>query len=384
VNTPLEQSLEKATTAIAATPKVGSGRWQRMAVTSASSVLAVLVALAICALVLLITGKDPVKAYTTLFGAVTETRVLQDALQRATPLFISAAAVAIGFKMNMFNIGVEGQMRVALLATAVAGSAVNLPAPLHLLFCLLVAMIAGAAWAGIAGYLKVKRGVNEVISTIMLNFVALSLVAWAFDEFFRNEDNTAGVLVKTKEIPKSGWMPDIIDRRVGGTLILALLVLLFFWVLVWKTKFGFRLRASGGNPGAARVTGVNPGKMIAISMLISGALAGLVGMNRLLGDVHAYQNNLGEQQGFNGIAVALLGQKHPVGILFSGLLFGFLSAASGKLQLEDIPKEIVTIMQGIIVLAVVIINGAVKRWDEKRIQRRAAAQLEAQMAGAAA
>lgn len=351
---------------------------QRMAVTSASSILAVFVALAICAVILLVTGKDPIKAYATLFGAITERNVQLDTLNRATPLFISAAAVAIGFKMNLFNIGVEGQMRVALLTTAVIGAAVKLPAPLHVLFCLLVAMAAGAAWSSIAAWLKVKRGVNEVISTIMLNFIALGVVAWAFDEFFRVESETESLLVKTKTLPESAWMPDIVDRRLNGMFIVALLVLLFFWILVWKTKFGFRLRASGANGGAARVTGVNPKRMIVIAMLISGALAGLVGMRSLLGDVHAYQNGLAEQQGFNGIAVALLGRNHPVGILFSGLLFGFLSAASGQLQLEDIPKEIVTIMQGIIVFAVVIINGAVKRYDEQRIQRKAAAELERQ------
>lgn len=349
---------------------------QRAAVTAASSVLAVFVALLISAVILLITGKDPVKAFTTLFGAAGDTRVIQGSLNRATPLMISAAAVAIGFKMNLFNIGVEGQMRVALLATAVVGAAVNLPAPLHIALCLVVAMASGAVWSGIAGWLKVKRGVNEVISTIMLNFIALSLVAWAFDDFFRVESPNESVLVKTKELPKSAWFPDLVDRRLNGMLLVAIAVLILFWVIVWKTRFGFRLRASGGNPGAARVTGVHPQRMILISMLLSGALAGLVGMRALLGDVHAYQNNLAEQQGFNGIAVALLGRNHPLGIFFSAILFGFLGEASGKLQLEDIPKEIATIMSGIIVLAVVIINEAVKRWDDRRIQRKAAAELE--------
>ncbi|MFM7488806.1 MAG: ABC transporter permease [Actinomycetota bacterium] len=354
-------------------------RLQRAMVTAASSVLAVFVALAISAIILLITGKDPVKAYSTLFGAAGESRVLQGMANRATPLMISAAAVAIGFKMNLFNIGVEGQMRVALLTTAVVGAAVDLPPVLHVAFCLVVAMTAGALWAGIAGWLKVKRNVNEVISTIMLNFIALSLVAWAFDDFFRVESPTESLLVKTKELPTSAWFPDLVDRRLNGMFIVAILLLILFWVVVWKTKFGFRLRASGGNSGAARATGVNPKKMILISMLLSGAIAGLVGMRALLGDVHAYQNNLAEQQGFNGIAVALLGRNHPLGIFFSALLFGFLGEASGKLQLEDIPKEITTIMSGIIVLAVVIINEAVKRWDNRRIQRKAAAEIEAEV-----
>ena len=344
-----------------------SQRLQRVLVTSASSLLAVFVALCICAVILLITGKDPIQAYSTLFGAAGDVKVLQGTLNRATPLMISAAAVAIGFKMNLFNIGVEGQMRVALLATAVAGAAVDLPAPLHILFSLVVAMASGAIWAAFAGWLKVKRGVNEVISTIMLNFVALSLVAWAFDSFF-TADNAPGVLlVKTKELPPSAWFPDIVERRLNGMFFIAVLVLVLFYVLVWKTKFGFQLRASGANPGAARVTGVNPKRMVMISMLMSGALAGLVGMRALLGDVQAYQNNLAEQQGFNGIAVALL--------FISALLFGYLGEASGRLQLEDIPKEITTIMTGIIVLAVVIINEAVKRWDDKRIQHKAALAL---------
>ncbi|NCZ69059.1 MAG: ABC transporter permease [Actinobacteria bacterium] len=261
----------------------------------------------------------------------------------------------------------------------------NLPAPLHIAFCFVVAMATGALWAGFAGWLKVKRNVNEVISTIMLNFIALSVVAWSFDTFFRldKEGESTSLLVKTKDLPRSAWFPDLVDRRLNGMLIVAIVVLVLFWVLVWKTKFGFQLRASGANAGAARATGVNPKKMVLISMLISGALAGLVGMRALMGDVHAYQNNLAEQQGFNGIAVALLGRNHPVGIFFSALLFGFLGEASGRLQLDDIPKEIVTIMTGIIVLAVVIINEAVKRWDDRRIQRRAAAMIDEKMVEAA-
>jgi len=358
---------------------VNRQRLQRVLVTSASSVLAIIVALVVCAVILLVTGKDPVKAYSTLFGAASETKVLQGMLNRATPLMISAAAVAIGFKMNLFNIGVEGQMRVALLSTAVIGGAVDLPAPLHVAFCFMIAMATGALWSGIAGWLKVKRNVNEVISTIMLNFIGLSVVAWAFDTFFRldEEGESTSLLVKTKDLPRSAWFPDLVDRRLNGILIVAVVILILFWILVWKTKFGFQLRASGANAGAARASGVNPKRMIVISMLISGALAGLVGMRALMGDVHAYQNNLAEQQGFNGIAVALLGRNHPLGIFFSALLFGFLGEASGRLQLDDIPKEIVTIMTGIIVLAVVIINEAVKRWDDRRIQRRAAAMVEA-------
>jgi general nucleoside transport system permease protein len=350
---------------------------QRVMVTSASSILAVVVAFAISAVVLLITGKDPVAAYSTLFSKGFTADGLQGTVQRATPLMISGAAVAVGFKMNLFNIGVEGQFRVALLTTAVLGAAVQLPAPLHVLFCLVVAMASGALWAGIAGYLKVFRGVNEVISTIMLNFIALSLVAWAFDTFFRVESESQSLLVKTKDMPSSSFFPDIVKGQLNGFIVVAVVMLITFWVVVWKTKFGTRLRASGVNPGAARVSGVDPRKMTMMAMVLSGAVAGLVGMRHLLGEAHAYNNGLADGGlGFDGIAVALLGRNHPAGIAISALLFGFLDEASNKLQLEGVPKEIVTIMKGIIVFAVVIINEAVKRWDDKRIQNRAAELLE--------
>jgi general nucleoside transport system permease protein len=350
---------------------------QRIAVTSASSILAVLFAFVVCAVLLLVTGKNPWVAYSTMFSKGFERDALLNTVHRATPLAISAAAVAIGFKMNLFNIGVEGQYRVALLTTAVIGANTSMPAPLHVAFCLVVAMASAALWASISGYLKVKRGVNEVISTIMLNFIALSLVGWAFDEFFRDESASTGVLIKTKTLPESAQFPDIVDGRLNGFVFIAILVLVTFWVVVWKTKFGARLRASGGNAGAARVSGVNPKRMVMISMVLSGAVAGLVGMQALLGVNHSYNNGLAEGLGFDGIAVALLGRNHPVGIAVSALLFGFLQESSNKLQLEGIPKEIVTIMTGIIVFAVVIINEAVKRWDDKRTQRRAAAELEA-------
>jgi simple sugar transport system permease protein len=293
-----------------------------------------------------------------------------DAVQRAVPLMLAAVAVAIGFKMNLFNIGVEGQTRFAVLLTAGIAAEVRMPAVLHVTFCLVLAMVLGAVWAGIAGLLKVTRGVNEVISTIMLNFVAISVVGWMFDTWFVISADTLNV--KTKELPRSAWFPQIVDGKLTGFLIIALLVLAFFWVLVWKTEFGFHLRASGANPGAARVAGVNPARMVMTSMLLSGAVAGLVGMPGLLGDSHAYRRGLAEGYGFEGIAVALLGRNHPVGIVLASLLFGFLDRTSSILQVYSIPQEIVQIIKGVIVLAVVIVNEALKRWHNRRTQRVAA------------
>ena len=348
---------------------------QSMAITLGGSLLAVVIALGLCAILLALIGNNPATVYRQMIEYGTSEDSLLDAAQRAVPLTLAAVAVAIGFKMNLFNIGVEGQSRFAVLLTAGIAAEVRLPAVLHVTFCLMLAMLVGAAWAGIAGVLKVKRGVNEVISTIMLNFVAISMVSWMFDTFFVGGSDTLDLNVKTKQLPSTAWFPNLVSGKLTWFLAVALLVVLLFWLLVWKTKFGFHLRASGANPGAARVAGVNPARMVMTSMLLSGAVAGLVGMPALLGDSHAYRRGLAEGYGFDGIAVALLGRNHPVGIVMAALLFGFLDRTSGILQVYDIPQEIVEIIKGVTVLAVVIVNEALKRWHNRHTQRAAAAAI---------
>ena len=344
-------------------------------VTAASSVGAVLLALTICGVLLQVTGKNPFSVYQKMLETGLKKDKLYEMLQRATPLMISAVAVAIGFKMNLFNIGVEGQYLFAALIAATVGSRVSLPAPLHVLFILLVAMVAGAAWASIAAILKVGRGVHEVISTIMLNYVALSVIQWLFENFFRDK-GAEGLNVKTKLLPASGRMPDIVDDRLGGMFIVALFVVFLYWVLVFKSRFGFRLRASGLNPGAASTSGIGAKKMIFISLLVSGGIAGFVAMQSVLGEIYAYGPNATPTQlGFLGIAVALLGRHHPIGIVVSALLFGFLDSTSAQLQLADIPSSIVKLIQAITVLTVVIINEATIRWLNKRTAERTAATL---------
>lgn len=363
-----------------------AGGMRTSLVTLASTLGAVVLALAICAVLLAVTGKNPWQAYSTIFQTGTEGDKLLEMMKRATPLIFSATAVAVGFKMNLFNIGVEGQYLFAALIAAVVGSRIDLPAPLHVTVILLVAMAAGAAWAGIAAVLKVTRGVHEVISTIMLNYVALSVIQWLFENFFR-DSGESGLNVKTDLIPPSGRVPDIVDDRLGGMFLVALLVVFLYWVLVFKSRFGFRLRASGLNPGAARTSGIDANKMIVVSLLISGGIAGLVAMQSVVGEIYAYGPTATPTQlGFLGIAVALLGRHHPIGIVSAALLFGFLDSTSAQLQLADIPSSIVKLIQAITVLTVVIINEATIRWLNKRTAEQTAATLihtiEAEVASA--
>ncbi|CAN5545802.1 ABC transporter permease [soil metagenome] len=344
--------------------------------TVASSLAAVGIALAICAALLAVTGKDPWAAYSKIIETGKSSDKLLEMLKRATPLLISATAVAIGFKMNLFNIGIEGQYLFAALMASAIGTQVSLPAPIHILFILLIAMVAGAAWASIAAILKVTRNVHEVISTIMLNYIALAFIQWLFENWFR--DNSLQLNIKTKKLPASGHMPDLVSGKLGGMFLVALFVVFLYWVIVFKSRFGFRLRASGLNPGAARTAGIDAKRMIVVTMLISGGIAGLIAMQSVLGEIGSYGPNATPTGfGFAGITVALLGRHHPLGIITAAMLFAFLDSTSAQLQLANIPSSIVTLMQAVIVLTVVIVNEATIRWLNKRTSERTAERLTA-------
>lgn len=351
---------------------------ERMLVTAASSVAAVLIAFILSGLLLLVTGKSPIAAYGKMWEVATSTRFLYETVDRSVPFIFAALAFAVAAKMNLFNIGVEGQFQIGLFWAAVAGAYSGLPGPINIVFMLVVGMAAGALWAMIAAVLLVRRNVSEIISTIMLNAIALQLMDWLFNEFFRFDTGSGTLDVRTKELPESSWMPDIIDGRVNGMLLVALGTCFLYWILVSKSRFGFRLRASGYNQVAASTAGIGSKRMIVISMAISGAIAGLVGIQYLLGDAHSYGPSRPTLYGFDGLAVALLGRNHPIGIILGALLWGFLDGVAGPLQLEDIPQSVVFVIQGITLLSVVIVNEAVSQWYNRRVTERAAAELASQ------
>lgn len=357
---------------------------QQVLVTLTSSVFAVLLALGIGSLVLAISGEDAVALFRTMWENASQRNQWLEALQRSTPLIVSAVAVAIGFKMNLFNIGVEGQFLIGLFFAAWIGPEASLPAPLHVAFVLLVAMVAGSLWAAVPALLKVRRGVNEVIVTIMLNSFALNLIDFLFSEYARFTQPGGTLDVKTKPLPTSAWMPDLVDKRLNSFFLVALVVAFVYWLLVFKSRFGFRLRASGLNAGTARTAGIASSRMILAAMLISGAIAGLVGMTYLLGDSHAYGPSRRAGLGFDGISVALLGRNHPAGIVVSAVLFGFLDTLSGPLQIDKVPQSIVIVVKAIILLSVVIVNEVVSVRVNRRTADRTAAQLAAATAGASA
>lgn len=364
--------------------------WRRALLTVAAPVAALIFAVLMSSIVLVISGSSPVQAFSDMFSHASRLETMVDILNRATPLYIAGVAAAIGFRMNLFNIGVEGQFLLAALIAAHLGAMVVLPPVLHVLFILVIAIMVGAAYSGFAGVLKVTRGVNEVISTIMLNAIAISgLVAYLVREWQAGGAIEPGSAqrVGTAPIAPSGLLPDlntIVEvftreirqgKQLTGVLVVAIIVGIGYHVLVNRTRFGFDLRASGINPFAAQVGGVPPKRMVVIAMTLSGAVAGLVGMTEIM-HVGFFPANPIRGLGFTGIAVALLGRNHPVGIVFAALIFAFLDVSSGVLQFTGAAsREIVVIMQGVIILAAVVAYEIARRAREKEEARAAAEAL---------
>ncbi|MFD0537907.1 ABC transporter permease [Actinomadura luteofluorescens] len=348
-------------------------------------VLALLISLAITMILLRVTGADPVSSIQSMIDYGTTDNSIVDIVNRAARYYLSAVAVAIGFRMALLNIGVDGQYRMAAFLAAALGGALALPAPFGQMLTIAAAMVVGGLWAAIAGVLKVTRGVSEVLSTIMLNAIATGLIAYLLNDKRLAEVRPGSNNVATPKIPESGRVGGLnsflssigidLPGDVYGLLPLAILVGVVFWIVINHTRFGFDLKMSGLSPSAAQASGVNARRMIVYTMVASGVVAGLIGMPELLGASYEYSLNFPAGLGFTGITVALLGRNHPAGIALAALLFAFLDQTSDVLQEVDVPKEIVGVMQGVVVLTVVIVYELVRRWEIRLQQRAVAAEL---------
>jgi simple sugar transport system permease protein len=353
----------------------------------AAPVLALVVSVVVSSIALLAIGESPITAYKAMFSSIDSADAVVNIINRAAPYYVMGLAVALGFKMGLFNIGADGQYRIGALLAAAAGAAVTLPAPLHVLFIVLVAMVGAGAYAGIAGALKVTRGVNEVVSTIMLNFIATGITAYLLSVYLRNKD--VDLQSETRLIAPSGWLPSLnrVLRWVGyhlsegttlqGFVIVAVIAGISFYLIVYRTRFGFDLRSSGANPRAARTSGVNPNAMIMKTIILSGAIAGLAGMGPLMSEIHKYGDTFPTALGFTGISVALLGRNHPAGIAAAALVWAGIEQAARALPEVGIPPEIGRILQGTLLLSAVIAFEVVRRYGQTAAVRDAATKAEA-------
>ena len=321
-------------------------------------VLAVVAALAVGAIFLLVLGADVGTVYGKLItGAVGNTYSQTQTIGKAVPLLLVALGVCIAFRGNVLNIGVEGQVIVGGLGTtAFALAYPNLPGPLLTILSLLAGLLSGALWAGIPGFLKAWGGVNEILSTIMMNQISIYLVIVLLTGPMKDPKAQAesANIVQSAQVPPSAWLPLIVPRTAfHWGAVLAVFMAIAVWFFLWRTVGGYRIRAVGQNPYAAAYAGISVKRITLLAMMCSGALAGLAGGVEILGVTHRTIQDFSSGYGFSGIVVALFGGLHPFGAIPASLLFGGLLVSGSKLQSVGVSSAMVTVLQGLIVLFVV-------------------------------
>ena len=339
-------------------------------------------------------GESPLAVYRTIWVFSTDRPAdIARVLVNATPLIFSGLAVAVAFKAGMFNIGVEGQYIVGMLAATLAALGLDfLPAPILLPAVILAAMLGSMLWAVVPAILKVRTGAHEVVTTIMMNGISASLVTWFLLHPLRSAE-FGQVDLRSDRFSEAALVPDLasslgISREVvppsahlSWLFPLAILACVAVWHLLYRTRLGYEARALGSSAGAAEAGGVAIGATQIKVFLLSGALAGLAGLNHLLSDKGFLGQNYETQLGFTGIAVAFLGRNHPAGIPLAAILFGILARGEQGIQIEtEVPREIIIILQGLLILSVVVAYEVVRRRIARRRQRTGTAQDAAEVA----
>ena len=341
--------------------------------------IAVLAAFIIGGIVVLLIGDSPIQTYRLLIGsAFSWPDGIGYTLFNATPLIFTGLAVAVAFRCGLLNIGAEGQLYIAAFATAWVGiKFAGLSAWLLLPMCCLTAVLAGAIWGGIPGLLKARFGSHEVINTIMLNFIAVALAGYFTQYHYKTPGDPIMETVPIgagAHIARLGkFIPGLPERiPVNLAFIIAILACVFVYVLLWKTKWGYEIRATGANPSAAEYGGISIRKQIILAMAISGGLAGMVGINEVLGYRYRYYDGFSANYGFVGIAVALLGRNHPVGVFLAAILFAILLRGGIFVDAYTIhvSKDIVDMLQGIVIILVALrpdaIFGSLKKLSKAK------------------
>lgn len=323
--------------------------------------IAVIAAFVIGGILILIIGDNPIEAYRLLLGsALSWPDGIGYTLFYATPLIFTGLAVLVALRCGLLNIGAEGQLYVAAFATAWVGiTLANVSAWILLPLCFVAAILAGGVWGAIPGVLKARFGSHEVINTIMLNFVAVALVSYFTQYHYKIPGDpimeTAPIGAGAHIARLGKFIPGLPERiPLNLAFILALVCCVLVYLFLWRTKWGYELRSTGANPSAAEYGGISIRKQIIIAMTISGSLAGMVGINEVLGYRYRYYDGFSANYGFTGIAVALLGRNHPVGVLLAALLFGMLIRGGIFVDAftNNVTKDLVDVLQGIVILFV--------------------------------
>jgi len=313
-------------------------------------------------------GADPVKAYSALFrGAVGNRGLISTTLVKSIPLMLTGLAIVLSFRASVFNIGAEGQIYMGALGALFAvWAGINLPLPagLHLVAALLWGMFGGLLWSAIAGYLKATRGFNEVVVTIFMNYIAIAFISYLVHGPMRE----SGWNFQTRAVADTAKLPVILpktDLHLG--LVIALAMAAVVYILLFHTTLGYQLRMVGYNAEAARYAGIKVTRITVISLALSGALAGLAGAVEITGVQYRLLEGFSPGWGFDAIAVALVGQLHPVGTLLAALFFGALRTGANSMQTAvGLPVVVVYVIQGLTVMFMVA-GAAIQGYRVRRV-----------------
>jgi len=335
------------------------------------SVMAVLVSFGISMGIIALLSINPWNAFQYMFiGALGGKNALAETMVKMTPLLFTGMSYALANRCALTNLGMEGQLYIgALCTTAVAVYVPGLPGFLHIPLALLAGFCGGGLWGWIAGVLKVKRGANEIITTVMMNTIAIFLIDYMvcgpMNEPTHQKSQTSAIL-------ESAVLPKI----MGGTrlhlgFIIALILIVLFWVFLWRSKKGFEVRVAGQNMSAARYTGVNINRNIMLVMFLSGGLGDLAGACEILGVQKMMLPVISPGYGFDGIAVALIGMTSPLGIVAGAFLFGILRAGGNAMQMvARVPNSIISVISGLVIVMVVASNIIMEKWNDARLKNQ--------------
>ena len=333
------------------------------------TLIALVMALVVGALVIWAFGSNPIEAYGALWrGAFGTGIAFTVTLGKAVPVMLTGLAVAIAFRCSVFNIGAEGQLLIGAMYAALVGAYVHLPMVLHLPLTILASMVGGMIWAFFPAVLKLKGNVNVVISTIMFNYIAQYLISYLILGPFKGPGESPA----TATIDKTAQLPDLLPKPYVLNLgfVLALVAVVAVYIILNRTSLGYEMRAVGFNPNASRTNGINVNRNMFLALLISGALAGLAGGIEVTGSLDKIVNNFSANYGFNGIPVALMAHNNPFAIIFSALLIGAMRSGSAMMQSSaGISKNMVDVIQGLIIVflcAEHVIRYYIKRMGGKK------------------
>ena len=323
------------------------------------TIIAIIAGLLIGAVFLMIAGISPAVAYGKLFSSIfSKPKYLVWTLVYASPLIFTGLSVAFSFRTGVFNIGAEGQFVIGGLVACVLGIVLKLPAGLHAIVCLVAAAVAGCIWSLIVGILKVKRGIHEVLSFIMFNWIAFYLSNYVVNLpgiHRESSEATQDVAASARLLMPEGLRSTLDCSNAHWGIVLAVIAAVIIWVIIEKTTLGYKLKAVGFNSNGAEYGGIDANKSILTALGISGLLSGLGGAVQVLGMAGRLSQFAGQEGfGFEGITVALIGSSNPIGCIFSGLFYGAMKYGGSKLSIVKAPSEVVDIIMGCIVLLIAI------------------------------